>query len=152
MSFEEDLKISPFNPIETNQTATRAPSFGRFTPNFTQILIRPYHTKTNIYVIIRQHFVKICKIICFQHNVQEFVILYFGQFMDHQNSFNEFLSGGSTDATCYVWCKLVISSRRSSKKYVFHCLQFYEWKNTAKTGVASTKQFSCIQGTHRQEV
>ena len=35
-----------------------------------------------MYVIIRQHFVKICKIVSFQHNMQEFVILYFGQFMD----------------------------------------------------------------------
>ena len=120
MSFEEDLKISPFNPIETNQTATRAPSIGRFAPNFTQILIRPYHTMMNIYVIIRQHFVKICKIVCFQHNMQEFVILYFGQFMDYQNSFNNFLSGGSTDVVCQVSCKSVKSPGRSSKKQVFH--------------------------------
>ena len=88
MSFEEDLKISPFNPIETNQTATRAPSIGRFAPNFTQSLIRPYHTIMNIYVIITQYFVKIFKIVCFQHNKQEFVILYFGQFSGYQNSFN----------------------------------------------------------------
>ena len=77
-----------------------------------------------MYVIIRHHFVKICKIVCFQHNIEELVILYFGQFMDDQNSFDNFFSGGSTDATCKVWCKLVESSRRSLKKYVFHCLQF----------------------------
>ena len=64
----------------------------------------------NIYMIIRQYFSKICKIVCFQHNVQECVVLYFVRFTDYQNSFDNFLSGGSTDATCKV-CKI-----ESSKK------------------------------------
>ena len=34
----------------------------------------------NIYMIIRQYFVKICEIVGFQHNMQEFVAVYFGLF------------------------------------------------------------------------
>ena len=41
------------------------------------------------YVIIRQYFVKMCKIVCFQQNIEEFVVLYFGHFMDYQNSFKK---------------------------------------------------------------
>ena len=59
----------------------------------------------NIYMIMSQYFVKMCKIVCFQHNMQEFVVLYFARFMDYQNSFGNFLSGGSTDASRKVWCK-----------------------------------------------
>ena len=53
----------------------------------------------NIYMIMSQYFVKMCKIVCFQHNMQEFVVLYFGRFKDYQNSFDNFLSGGSIDAS-----------------------------------------------------
>ena len=117
-----DLKISPFNPIETNQTATRAPSISRFAPNFTQILIRLYHTMMKMYVIIRQHFVKICKIINFQHNMQEFVILYFGQFIDYQNSFDNFWSRGpraSGHAAVYACCCRGMLVKACD--YVTHC-------------------------------
>ena len=48
----------------------------------------------SIYMIIRLYFVKICKIVCFQHNVQEFVVLYFAHFMDYQNSFDNFCQEG----------------------------------------------------------
>ena len=41
-------------------------------------------------------------------------------------------SGGSTDATCEVWCKFVKSSRRSLKKQVFHLSWFCEFKVIAK--------------------
>ena len=92
------------------------PPIGRFAPNFTQTTIKPYCTIMNMYVIIRQYFVRISKITCFQCDMLEFVVLYFAHFMDYQNAFDNFLSGGSTDGTCAVWCKLVKSSRRSSKK------------------------------------
>ena len=39
--------------------------------------------------------------------MQEFAVLYCALFMDYQNSFDSFLSGGSTDATCKVWCKKI---------------------------------------------
>ena len=39
--------------------------------------------------------------------------------MDYYSSFDNFLSGGSTDASCKVWCKLLKSPRRSSEKYFF---------------------------------
>ena len=48
--------------------------------------------------------------------MQEFVVLNFGCFMDYQNSFDNFLSGGSRDAPRKVSCKLVKLPRRSSKK------------------------------------
>ena len=59
--------------------------------------------------------------------------------MDYQNSFDNFLSGGSTDASRKVWCKSLKLPRRSLKKYVFHLLQFCEWKVRAKVGMAYTK-------------
>ena len=88
MSFEEDLKVSPFTSIDTNQTDTRVPPIGRFTPNFAQTLIRQWNRIRNIFVTIGQYFVKICKTVCFDHNVQEIVVLYFGRFMDYQNRFD----------------------------------------------------------------
>ena len=73
--------------------------------------------------------------------MREFAILYFGQFIDYQNSFDNFLSGGSTDASRKVWCKS-LKLPRSSKKYVIHLLRFCEWKVSTELGVAYTKQFS----------
>ena len=49
-------------------------------------------------VVIGMYLVKIRKTVCFEHNVQEFVVLYFGHLLVYQNSFDRFLSGGSTDA------------------------------------------------------
>ena len=109
-------------PIYSPFTIIRLWPERRFTPNLTQTIIGPYQSITNIYVIIRQYFVKICKIVCFQHNVQEIVVLYFGRFMDYQNSFDNFLSGRFTHVQMF---KL---PRRSLKKYFFHCLQLCEWK------------------------
>ena len=36
---------------------------------------------------------------------REIVVKCFGRVLDYHNSFDNFLSGGSTDATCKVWCK-----------------------------------------------
>ena len=73
----------------------------------------------NIFVIIGQYLIKICKTVCLHHNVQEFVVLYLGHFMEYQNCFDNFLSGVSTHATCNVWCISVKLPRRSSKKFFF---------------------------------
>ena len=90
MSFEEDLKISPFNPIKTNQTATRAPSIGRFAPNFTQILIRTHNDKhfcdnqtDNLAYLYKMLFSTQYAGIC--HFIIKILLI-------------TFLSGGSTDA------------------------------------------------------
>ena len=88
------------------------------------------------------YLVKIRKTVCFEHNVKEFFVLYFGPLLVNQNSFDIFLSEGSTDASCKVWCKSFELPRWRLKKYVFHLLRFCEWKVTAKVGVAYTKQFS----------
>ena len=74
MSFEEDLKISPFNSIDPNETATRAPSIGRFAPNIAQTLIRRGYTIGKNVLVIRMHLVKIRKSVCFEHNRQAFVL------------------------------------------------------------------------------
>ena len=49
----------------------------------------------------------------FAHNAQEIVMLYSGCFFDYHNCFDYILSGGSTDAACKVWCKLVKLPRRT---------------------------------------
>ena len=67
-------------------------------------------------VIMGLYLVEICKTVCFEHNVQKFVVLYFGHFLDYQNSFDNCSSGGSTHATYKVCCKSVRSPRRSLKK------------------------------------
>ena len=45
------------------------------------------HNKKTV-VLIELCLVKICKSICFEHNVQEFIVLYFGRYLDYQNSFD----------------------------------------------------------------
>ena len=70
--------------------------------------------------------------------------------MDYQNSFDNFLSRGSTHATCKVWCKSVKLQRSSLIKYVFHLSRFCKWKVTANMDVAYATQFS--SGTRRYSV
>ena len=72
---------------------------------------------------------------CLTPMLREILVLYFMSVLDYHNSFDNFLSGVSTDATCKVWCKSVKSPRRTLKKYVFHFLQSFEWKFSAKVGL-----------------
>ena len=116
MRFKEDLKSSPFISIHSKLTAARVPPMDRFAPNFAQTLIRPWHTIWKSVVVIGMYLVKIQKTVCFEHNVQEFVVLYFGPLLVYQDSFDNFLSGGSTHASRKVWCKSLKLPRRSSKK------------------------------------
>ena len=85
--------------------AIKAPSTGRFASNFAQMLIGPWNTinKSVESIGLGLYFVKIFKTVRFEHNVQEFVVLYFGCVLVFQNYFDDFLSGGSTDASCNVW-------------------------------------------------
>ena len=71
--------------------------------------------------------------------MREFVVLNFGRVMDYQNSFDNFLSGGSTYASRKVWCKSLKLLRRSLKKYVYHLSLFHEWKVNSKVGVVYTE-------------
>ena len=105
MSFEEDLKIFQFASIHTSKTATRAPLMGWFEPNFAQTLIKQLNTFSKSVAVIRPYLVKLWKTVCFERNVQEFVALYFGRFLDYHNCFDTFLSGGFKDNSCKVWCK-----------------------------------------------
>ena len=80
------------------------------------------------------YLVKIRKTVCFEHNVQEFVVLFFGHLLAYQNSFDNFLSRGSTDATCEVWCNSVKLPRRSSKKVSFSFVVVLPMKSYRKNG------------------
>ena len=128
-----------------------APSIGLFAPNFAQTLIRLWNTMNKIVVLIGLYLVKIFKPVCFEHNVQEFILSDY-TFICIHNSFDTFLSAGSTDVTCEVWCKSVQSPGWSSKNFVCHCSPFRKWKFTTKVGVVYTTQFSWIQGTCRHKV
>ena len=55
--------------------AIKAPPIGRFAPNFAQTLIGPWNTINQSVVLIGLYLVKICKTVCFEHNIQEFVVL-----------------------------------------------------------------------------
>ena len=109
---------------------------GQFAPNFAQTLIRPRNTIRKSVVVI----------------VIYLVVLYFGPLLVYQNSFDNVLSGGSTDASRRVWCKSLKLPRWSLKEYIFHLSRFCEWKVSAKVRMAYTKQFSCMQGTQSDEV
>ena len=87
-----------------NKSATYWP----FCTEFSTNLIGPCNTKNNTVVVIGLNFVKIIRAVCFEHNVQEFVSL-----LDYQNSFDMFLSGGSTDVQSF---RQIVNCRRSSRK------------------------------------
>ena len=71
---------------------------GRFAPNFAQTVISTWKTINKSVVVIGMHLVKTQKTVCFKHNVQEFVVLYFEHLLVYQNSFDNFWAGGLTNA------------------------------------------------------
>ena len=92
-------------------------------------------------MVMGLHLVKICKTVCLTTVWREIVFSYFGRVLDFHNSYDNFLLGGSTVATCKVWCKWVKLLRRSLKKCVFNLWQFCKrfvqhimWAVLAKNG------------------
>ena len=104
-------------------SAPRMPLFGQFGPNSTQTLIGPWNTIDKSVVVIGMYLGKIRKSVCFEHDVQEICcFIFWASFGLFLNAIDNFFSGGSTDASCKVWCKSLKLPRRNSKKHVFQVL------------------------------